>query len=235
MISPETLIIGGRRGIGLVVNNYLKSIGHRVYTSSRNNSNDECHFQNELPSTNGIPRNLKIDNLIFAQRYRGSSGVDDFKVMIVGIENVIRHLKGNISHGGSVILLGSNTGSFIFDEQPASYHAIRSGIESLTRYYAVELGRLGIRCNCLVPGAVIKPENREFYSPENEVRVLIEKITPLKRIGKAEDIAGMVALLCSSDASFVTGQVIFVDGGLSIIGQESLARDLSNLKVPNRY
>ena len=128
------------------------------------------------------------------------------------------------------MLLGSNAGSFVLDEQPASYHCIRSGIESLTRYFAVELGKFNIRCNCVIFSTVVKPENKDFFQPDNRVRKLIEKITPLKRIGMAEDIAGVVFLLCSDDASFMTGQSVFVDGGLSLVGQENIGRELTNLK-----
>ena len=229
MSLQKTLIIGGNRGIGSVIRNRLIKEGHLIYTSSRNLENSDHHFQNELPDVKGIPIDLELNNLVFAHRYRGNSGIEDFQIMVQGVENLINRLKGNFPLGGSIVLLGSNAGSFILYEQPGSYHVVRSGIESLTRYFAVELGKFNIRCNCVVPATVVKPENKDFFVPDNGVRKLIEKITPLKRIGLAEDIAGVVFLLCSSDASFVTGQSIFVDGGLSLVGQESVARKLTNL------
>ena len=226
----KTLIIGGNRGIGSVIRERLCNGGHQVYTSSRNSENSDHHFQNELPDVDGIPKDFELNHLVFAHRYRGSSGIEDFQIMIQGVENLINRLKKNFPLGGSITLLGSNAGSFVLDEQPVSYHCVRSSIESLTRYFAVKLGKFDIRCNCIIPATVIKPENKDFFVPDNEVRKLIEKITPLKRIGLAEDIAGAVFLLCSNDASFVTGQSIFVDGGLSLVGQERIARNLSNLK-----
>ena len=230
MSLPRTLIVGGNRGIGSVIRHRLFNEGHFVYTSSRNSENYDHHFKNELPDVDGIPNDLELDNLVFAHRYRGISATEDFQIMIQGVENLIHRLKRNFPSGGSIVLLGSNAGSFVLDEQPGSYHCIRSGIESLTRYIAVELGKFNIRCNCVIPATVVKPENKDFFLPDNEVRKLIEKITPLKRIGLADDIAGVVFLLCSSDAAFMTGQSIFVDGGLSLVGQESIARELSNLK-----
>jgi len=59
---------------------------------------------------------------------------------------------------------------------------------------------------------------------------MIERITPLRRMGDATDIANIVDYLCSEKSSFITGQSFFVDGGLSIIGQESIARDILNQK-----
>ncbi len=59
---------------------------------------------------------------------------------------------------------------------------------------------------------------------------MIENITPLGRMGEADDIANLVEFLCSPKSSFITGNTFFVDGGLSIIGQESIARDLLGLK-----
>lgn len=59
--------------------------------------------------------------------------------------------------------------------------------------------------------------------------VLIEDITPLGRMGDAKDIANIVEFLCSSKSSFLTGNCLMVDGGLSLVGQESIARDLMGL------
>ena len=61
---------------------------------------------------------------------------------------------------------------------------------------------------------------------DNEVRKMIEEITPLGRMGDAEDIANIVEFLCSSKASFLTGNSFMVDGGLSLVGQETIARNL---------
>ena len=82
----------------------------------------------------------------------------------------------------------------------------------------------GIRFNSILPSTLIKPENVGFFTKDNEVRKMIEEITPLGRMGEAEDIANIVEFLCSSKASFLTGNSFMVDGGLSLIGQESIAR-----------
>ena len=60
----------------------------------------------------------------------------------------------------------------------------------------------------------------------NKVRKMIENITPLGRMGEADDIANLVEFLCSPKSTFITGNSFFVDGGLSLVGQETIARNL---------
>ena len=129
--------------------------------------------------------------------------------------------------------MGSNASRFILDEQPANYHASRAALEGIARYYGVTLGRYGVRCNCIMPTTIIKPENKDFFTEDNEVRNMIEEITPLRRMGKADDVANLVEFLCSEKSSFITGQSFFVDGGVSLVGHESLARKLTNLEHPS--
>ena len=150
-----------------------------------------------------------------------------------GVERTIEMLKDSFLDEASIVVLGSIAGHFIFEEQSASYHATRTALEGLNRYYAVTLGGRGIRCNCVLPSTVIKPENKDFFTIDNEVRKMIEKITPLGRMGNAEDIANMVEFLCSKKSSFITGQSFFVDGGISVRGQENIAREIFALKHPN--
>ena len=98
------------------------------------------------------------------------------------------------------------------------------------RYYAVMYGHKMIRCNCILPSTIIKPENEEFFLKNNNIREMIERITPLGRMGSSEDIANVIDFLCSDKSSFITGNLFYVDGGLSMVGQESIARDLLGLK-----
>ena len=70
-----------------------------------------------------------------------------------------------------------------------------------------------------------KPENKKFFSKKNNTeRKLIEKITPLKRMGTSNDIADLVNFLTSEKSSFITGTIIPVDGGLRLVGQEQIAK-----------
>ena len=225
MSNKTTLIVGGTRGIGLVIKQALVKRGDRVYTATRANLSDADHFRIELPHLLKIGVNIKINYLIFAHRYRGIDWDDDFDITVKGVNILINQLKDSFLNEASIVILGSNAAHFVLKEQSASYHATRAALEGLTKYYAATLGPVGIRCNTVLPTTIIKPENAHFFTEDNEIRNMIEKITPLRRMGCASDVANTVEFLCSKKSSFITGQSFYVDGGLSIIGQESIARE----------
>jgi NAD(P)-dependent dehydrogenase (short-subunit alcohol dehydrogenase family) len=91
-----------------------------------------------------------------------------------------------------------------------SYTASKGGIEMFTRSAAVELGRHGIRVNCVAPGA-IEIERTKLEAPD--YAETWGKQAPLGRVGLPEDVAKAVAWLASDEADFVTAQTIWVDGG----------------------
>jgi NAD(P)-dependent dehydrogenase (short-subunit alcohol dehydrogenase family) len=92
-----------------------------------------------------------------------------------------------------------------------AYTASRGGIEMLTKVSAVELGPLRIRVNCVAPGAIeVERTKRELP----DYAGTWGRATPLRRIGTPADVAGAVAFVVSDAASFITGQTLFVDGGL---------------------
>jgi len=224
----KTLIIGGASGIGSVIKTKLIDRGDQVYTASRRGPSTETHFSCKLPNPLGIDRSQHYNHIIFTHRYRGKSWSDEFDVTVKAVADVIDFLKDAIVPGGSIVILGSNASSVVFAEQEAAYHATRAALNSLMRYYAVRLGPLDIRCNAVIPGTLVKPENKSFYTEDNAIRRMIERITPLGHMGSADDIANAVEFLCSDKSSFISGQSILVDGGLSVASQESVGRAMLN-------
>jgi 3-oxoacyl-[acyl-carrier protein] reductase len=95
----------------------------------------------------------------------------------------------------------------------ANYAASKAGIIGLTRTLALEWARFNIAVNCVAPGAVSTPMTASM--PEKVRTAVIERI-PLKRMAEPEEIAAVHAFLASDDASYLTGQVIWVDGGMTV-------------------
>jgi len=118
-----------------------------------------------------------------------------------------------IAAGGGSIVNTSSGASLGGDFGHTAYGVSKAAINALTRYTAAQYGKAGVRCNAIAPGLIVTPASADNYAGPNGEMMLRHLLTP--RLGLPADIASMLVFLCSSDADFVTGQIISVDGGAS--------------------
>jgi NAD(P)-dependent dehydrogenase (short-subunit alcohol dehydrogenase family) len=144
----------------------------------------------------------------------------------VGLKSMFRAARFAVPHlqkagGGSIVNLSSVHG-LLAEPGQLVYETLKAGVISLTRQLAVEYGPDGIRVNAICPGHIVTERIAEGWREHPEtLRFFVEQY-PLRRTGLPIDIANAVAFLCSDEASFITGQTLVVDGGLSIQLQEHL-------------
>lgn len=130
---------------------------------------------------------------------------------------------GMIARGrGTILNISSVNGSGIYG-YPA-YSAAKAGLNQMTRFLAVELGRHGIRANAIAPGSVKTQAWKERVEQNPEIFERLKRWYPLGDICVPDDIAGVAAFLIGPDARMITGAVLPVDGGLSV-GSTTMARE----------
>jgi NAD(P)-dependent dehydrogenase (short-subunit alcohol dehydrogenase family) len=117
--------------------------------------------------------------------------------------------------GGSIVNLASVSG-LRGNTGRAAYGASKGGVITLTQVMACELAALGIRVNAIAPGPIDTPLVAKVH--DAEVRAAFGRFIPMHRYGTPAEIAAAAAYLCSDDASYVTGQVLAVDGGFLASG-----------------
>lgn len=115
--------------------------------------------------------------------------------------------------GGSIVVITSINAQWPLATQ-AVYTATKAAIESLTKSLAVEMARHGVRVNAVAPGAIDTPMNTGVLGQSQ--RELLDRRIPLGRIGRAQDMVGVVRFLASSEAAYITGATVVVDGGMMI-------------------
>ncbi|WP_342514693.1 beta-ketoacyl-ACP reductase [Sporosarcina sp. FSL K6-1522] len=151
-----------------------------------------------------------------------------FKMSVEDWDTVMNvHLKGSFlcakavqkfmvkEHYGKIINISS--ASALGNRGQANYSAAKAGLQGFTRTLAMELGPFNINVNSVGPGYVItdmtKATSERVGLDFEEQQKLIAERNPLRRVGKPEDIANVIAFLASEDSSYVNGQIIYVNGG----------------------
>lgn len=116
---------------------------------------------------------------------------------------------------GGIILNVSSVHEAIPKPQYLSYSVSKGGLGNMTRTLALEYAGRRIRVNSIAPGAIVTSINRAWVDDPDK-RSEVESHIPMSRAGEADEIAAAAAFLCSDEASYITGQTLFVDGGLTL-------------------
>jgi 3-oxoacyl-[acyl-carrier protein] reductase len=148
----------------------------------------------------------------------GQMSEEDFDAVIAvnlkgvfnGTQAVVPHM---IRQGGGVIISATSVVGLDGNFGQTNYVASKAGVVGMTKVWARELGRYGIRVNAIAPGFIATEMTASM--PEKILDAMVSK-TPLRRMGQPEDIANAYVWLASDEASFVTGHILRVDGGVVV-------------------
>lgn len=227
------LVTGGNRGIGLAIARSLKSEGHRVVITFRSGTPPEGFDAVQMDVTDGqsveaafskieseigqpeiIVANAGITKDTLVMRMSDEDFESVIDANLTGAFRVAkRATKGLLKlKRGRLIFVGSVVGSVGAAGQ-VNYSASKSGLVGMARSFARELGSRGITANVIAPGFV---ETDMTASLDEKRRSDIAAQVPLGRFCSAEEIAEVVSFIASNKASYITGAIIPVDGGLGM-------------------
>ncbi|MGN6797653.1 MAG: SDR family NAD(P)-dependent oxidoreductase [Gaiellaceae bacterium] len=116
---------------------------------------------------------------------------------------------------GKIVLISST--SALGNRGQTNYATAKAGLQGMTKTLAIELGPFNVNVNCVAPGFIVTDMTRQTAErvgvPFEQFMEGVAAQVPIRRVGQPEDVAGTIAFLCSEDASYVSGQVIYVAGG----------------------
>lgn len=208
----HVVIVGASKGIGRDIQPHLLKLGHDVSSAKRDDRGV------------GIPSDAT--GLLLCQRFRGEG--DDWNGEINASLTWTKRIAEWAAHSqvSSVVVMASVAAVSVEEEQPVSYHACKAALVEMVKYYAVTLAPR-IRVNAIIPGLTIKPEARGFYDSHPELEALYSTCTPMGRTCHVEDLANAVDFLIGPKSSYITGQTLVVDGGISLRSPWALARKVT--------
>lgn len=222
-MNKNYLVIGGSSGIGLQLSHLLTAQNHQVISASRTSEKYPFNALTDLLDLAQLPQQL--DGLVYCpgsinlkpfHRLTDQDFIDDFNLNVLGAIKTIRSALPLLKNAeqSSIILF-----STVAVNQGMPFHAsvaaAKGALEGLAKSLAAELAPK-IRVNVIAPSLTDTPLASKLLSTEEKKKVSGER-HPLKRIGTSDDIAKLAVFLLSSESSWITGQILRADGGMSTL------------------
>lgn len=231
-MEKNILLIGGSYGIGLEMAKKLSKV-HNVYVASRSNEElnnlDVTHIPFDALTDDLSEKQIpeKLDGFVYCP---GSINLKPFKTMgmdtiqkdmeinFFGLVKAVKEIMNRMNEGSSMVFFSTvavGTGMPFHTSVSAAKGAIEGFARALAAEYAPK-----VRVNVIAPSLVDTPLSERLLSNDKKKEMMSER-HPLKRVGTANDIANMATFLLDGDNSWITGQIIGVDGGMSSLNVNS--------------
>lgn len=219
--ARTALLTGASRGIGAAIAAALTERGIDVVSPSRQelDLSDPASVDRFIAANSVVPVDILVNNAGI-NVIKPLEEIDDalwdamFRVDLRAPFQLLRAFAPQMkARGWGRVVNLSSVLSLVSRERRIAYSTMKSGLNGLTRAAAVELGPYGVLVNAVCPGYVETALTRENNSPADleQIRATI----PLRRLAQPAEIARLVAFLCSDDNTYITGQILAIDGGFT--------------------
>lgn len=225
MKDKNFVVIGGNSGIGKVVATRLESLGANVFSYSRSQEGDNrLDISEDFDAIKNLPE--VIDGLVYCpgtinlkpfHRFSIADFQNDYNINVLGAVRVLQAcMKGLKKSNSASVVLFSTVAVGVGLGFHSSISSSKGAVEGLAKSLAAEWAPNKIRVNVIAPSLTDTPLANQLLSSDDK-KEASNKRHPLGRYGEPEDIASAALYLLSGDASWMTGQVLHLDGGMSSV------------------